>query len=74
MYNNKTLSSRGEEIKYLPMPINILQKTKQYSLHTNSFDPTNSPPSAWKIRLNKRLESNVSNSSKLTILKKNSFL
>jgi hypothetical protein len=29
---------------------------KQYSLNNTSFDPTqNSPPSIWKMRLNKRV-------------------
>jgi hypothetical protein len=39
-------------------PININPKTKveQYSLNNMCFDPTqNSPPSLWKMRLNKRV-------------------
>jgi len=36
----------------LPIPIII----KQYNLNNSSFDPTqNSPPSLWKMRLNKRI-------------------
>lgn len=38
------------------MPIPIKNKINQYSLSTMPFDPTqNSPPSLWKIRLNKRI-------------------
>lgn len=40
--------------KATPIPIKHL--TDQYSLNNIPFDPTqNSPPSLWKIRLNKRL-------------------
>jgi len=45
-------------INSLPMPIAIPIKTKfeQYSLLHARFDPPqNSPPSMWKMRLNKRV-------------------
>ena len=43
-----------EIAKARPMPIKHI--TDQYSLNTMQFDPTqNSPPSLWKIRLNKRI-------------------
>ena len=44
--------------KAIPIPIAIPQKmkTEHYSLNHTQFDPTqNSPPSLWKIRLNKRI-------------------
>jgi len=38
------------------MPMVIKNKINQYSLSTIAFDPPqNSPPSLWKIRLNKRI-------------------
>jgi len=47
----------------LPLPIEIQKNTtiqnEQYSIKNNCFDPNqNSPPSVWKIRLNKRLGDN----------------
>jgi hypothetical protein len=40
--------------KAIPIPIKHI--TDQYSLNNLPFDPTqNSPPSLWKMRLNKRL-------------------
>ena len=43
--------------KAVPMPIK--NKTEQYSLKHIPFDPTqNSPPSLWKMRLNKRIGDN----------------
>ena len=41
----------------ISQPIEIPKKqNEQYSIKSNCFDPTqNSPPSLWKIRLNKRL-------------------
>ncbi len=43
--------------KAIPIPMQIKNKTAdQYSLNNIPFDPTqNSPPSLWKIRLNKRI-------------------
>jgi len=35
---------------------NIMNQNQEYSIKNNCFDPTqNSPPSVWKMRLNKRL-------------------
>jgi hypothetical protein len=42
------------DIKHVTLPIPII--IKQYNLNNSSFDPTqNSPPSLWKMRLNKRI-------------------
>jgi len=41
------------------IPIQIKTITEQYSLNNICFDPPqNSPPSLWKIRLNKRIGEN----------------
>jgi hypothetical protein len=41
------------------IPIQIKNITDQYSSNNTRFDPTqNSPPSLWKIRLNKRIGEN----------------
>ena len=50
-------------INSLPIPIAIPIKSKfeQYSLlHTRFDPPQNSPPSMWKMRLNKRVGKGVS--------------
>ena len=40
--------------KAIAIPVKHI--TEQYSLNTMRFDPTqNSPPSLWKMRLNKRV-------------------
>jgi hypothetical protein len=42
--------------KAVAIPIKLKHMTEQYSLNNIQFDPTqNSPPSLWKIRLNKRI-------------------
>jgi hypothetical protein len=44
------------------------QKNEQYSIKNTAFDPTqNSPPSMWKMRLNKRVStgSGITNPSSL---------
>jgi hypothetical protein len=45
-------------------PINITVQSKNvYSLNNMRFDPTqNSPPSLWKVRLNKRMSDSHSHS------------
>ena len=47
------------KIKTTTLPINIPSKnmsSEQYSLNNMRFDPIkNSPPTQWKIRLNKRV-------------------
>ena len=56
-------------------PIKIIsnRNIQQYSLNNMQFDPTqNSPPSLWKIRLNKRVGDspikNVTNIQKVPLL------
>jgi len=45
-----------EITKAISMPIEIKHKNEQYSLSKIQFDPIqNSPPSLWKMRLNKRI-------------------
>jgi hypothetical protein len=40
----------------MPMSIAIINKPEQYGLSKFQFDPIqNSPPSSWKMRLNKRI-------------------
>jgi len=40
----------------IALPIQMKPRTDQYSLSHLPFDPVqNSPPSMWKMRLNKRL-------------------
>jgi hypothetical protein len=41
--------------KAIPIPLKNI--SHQYSLNNIQFDPTqNSPPSLWKMRLNKRID------------------
>ena len=43
-------------IKSQPISIISNRNVQQYSLNNKQFDPTqNSPPSLWKMRLNKRV-------------------
>ena len=43
-------------IKSQPISISSNRNIQQYSLNNMRFDPTqNSPPSLWKMRLNKRV-------------------
>ena len=47
-------------------PIAIKQRTEtiQYNINNIRFDPTqNSPPSLWKMRLNKRVGNNNNNNN-----------
>ena len=46
-----------DEIRIIHKSKPIAIQQKQYSLNNMSFDPTsqNSPPSVWKVRLNKRV-------------------
>ena len=45
-----------QKTKITHIGIPIISINKQYKLYNNQFEPTqNSPPSTWKIRLNKRI-------------------
>ena len=48
-----------EIAKAIAIPIQLKSITKRYSLNNICFDPIqNSPPSLWKMRLNKRIGDN----------------
>jgi hypothetical protein len=51
--------------------INIISQTKQYGLNNICLDPfQNSPPSLWKMRLNKRFgDSPIKNNNSLLLIK-----
>lgn len=63
MYKNEITSPPMSIAKALPIEI----KREHYNLISARFDPIqNSPPSLWKMRLNKRMgESPIKNSQKL---------
>ena len=49
-------NSNINSFKSIPIVIPTRTKLEQYSLlHTSFYPPQNSPPSLWKMRLNKRV-------------------
>lgn len=50
------MDEKSNMVKSQPISVISNRNVQQYSLNNMQFDPTqNSPPSLWKIRLNKRV-------------------
>ena len=64
-----------EKLVSKPKPINITVQSKNvYSLNNMRFDPTqNSPPSLWKVRLNKRMSDSHSHSHSHSPIRYNAY-